>query len=271
MATPAVPVSSAYSGPVLKIGSSGPQISAIQARLNALGYGPLRTDGNFTPQLTAAVEAFQARAAHSDLGQAGAGSAPHALAIDGVVGPMTWAALFAQPVPLVIAPCSALAAEAITIAQSQVGVMEQPLGSNRGPQVDQYLRCTGLDPARGSYPWCAAFVYWCFDQAAQKLQRQNPLVKTAGVLDAWDRSLSHGARELTSAQCAADPTLIEPGMIFVLAFSGGEGHMGLVEHVQGVLLTTIEGNTNAGGSREGVGVFRRTRHISAVNRGFLAY
>ena len=44
------------------------------------------------------------------------------------------------------------------------------------------------------------------------------------------------------------------------------------EQVDGVQLTTIEGNTNEGGSREGVGVFRRTaRRISAINRGYLSY
>jgi hypothetical protein len=35
---------------------------------------------------------------------------------------------------------------------------------------------------------------------------------------------------------------------------------------------TIEGNTNDGGSREGIGVFKRdTRLISGINRGFIDY
>ena len=46
-----------------------------------------------------------------------------------------------------------------------------------------------------------------------------------------------------------------------------------LESVAAGVLTTIEGNTNDGGSREGVGVFRRTgpngRKISSVNKGFL--
>jgi hypothetical protein len=61
-------------------------------------------------------------------------------------------------------------------------------------------------------------------------------------------------------------------MIFILATSGGAGHTGLVEAVEGQYLVTIEGNTNEGGSREGIGVFRRTsRKISQINRGFIAY
>ena len=37
-------------------------------------------------------------------------------------------------------------------------------------------------------------------------------------------------------------------------------------------LNTLEGNTNEGGSREGVGVFRRNgRKIVTINRGFIDY
>jgi hypothetical protein len=45
-------------------------------------------------------------------------------------------------------------------------------------------------------------------------------------------------------------------MVFVLRTGGDTGHMGLIEKVQGSMLTTIEGNTNLNGSREGVGGFR---------------
>jgi hypothetical protein len=45
-----------------------------------------------------------------------------------------------------------------------------------------------------------------------------------------------------------------------------------VDEVVAGKLVTIEGNTNDGGSREGVGVFRRTgRRIRDVNVGFLDY
>jgi hypothetical protein len=61
-------------------------------------------------------------------------------------------------------------------------------------------------------------------------------------------------------------------MVFVLSTGGGHGHGGFIESVQGVVLTTIEGNTNDGGSREGVGVFRRNgRRINGINQGFVDY
>ena len=79
---------------------------------------------------------------------------------------------------------------------------------------------------------------------------------------------------IPAADALARPSLVAPGQIFVLSTGGGLGHVGLVESVDGGVLTTIEGNTNDGGSREGIGVFRRTgpngRKIASINRGFLA-
>jgi hypothetical protein len=61
-------------------------------------------------------------------------------------------------------------------------------------------------------------------------------------------------------------------MIFVIIHPSGAGHTGLVEKVNGNFLTTIEGNTNLNGSREGIGVFRRNqRTIASINRGFICY
>lgn len=65
---------------------------------------------------------------------------------------------------------------------------------------------------------------------------------------------------------------MQPGFIFIMDFGGGVGHTGLVEKVLNGHLVTIEGNTNDGGSREGIGVFRRTgRKLASINKGFLDY
>jgi len=71
-----------------------------------------------------------------------------------------------------------------------------------------------------------------------------------------------------------DPSLALPGFIFIIdtGSPGGAGHTGLVEKVDGGMLVTIEGNTNEGGSREGIGVFRRSkRKILDINKGFIDY
>jgi hypothetical protein len=262
MASAAVAPIPAFPGRV--IGLRDPDkaiVMLIQQRLNQLGCGPVAQDGDFGPQTGEAVELFQVRSADHF-------GAP--LDADGKVGPLTWASLFALPaIPVVSNPGMPILVETLRFAGTQIGVMEQPLGSNRGPQVDLYLKSAGAD--LGS-PWCAAFVYFCFQQAAAGLGSANPLIRTASVLDHWNRAGAAGIPRLGKDECVAKPSLVKPGMIFIIVNTNGSGHCGLVESVTGTLLTTIEGNTNDNGSREGIGVFRRQkRTIASVSRGFLSY
>ncbi|HEX6186574.1 MAG TPA: peptidoglycan-binding protein [Pyrinomonadaceae bacterium] len=64
--------------PVLKLGSSGPDVQALQQKLKDLGFDPKGVDGNFDADTDKAVRAFQ---------QA------NGLGVDGKVGPGTLAAL----------------------------------------------------------------------------------------------------------------------------------------------------------------------------------
>jgi hypothetical protein len=165
-----------------------------------------------------------------------------------------------------------LVARAVDVARTQIGVREAPPGSNRGPEVDLYLRTVGLDPSGGCFPWCAAFVYWCFAHAAAALGARNPVVRTAGVLDHWNRAGQLGVRRLRQAPVLSRPALVRPGMVFIIRTRAGLGHTGIVEAADLGALATIEGNTNEGGSREGIGVFRRhTRSVADVNVGFIDY
>jgi len=66
---------------------------------------------------------------------------------------------------------------------------------------------------------------------------------------------SAGWRSLSLNEVQNEPGLVKPGMVFVLSAGAGNGHTGLVERVDGVVLTTIEGNTNTGGSREGSALY----------------
>jgi hypothetical protein len=196
------------------------------------------------------------------------------LRIDGEVGPLTWTALFADREPAAAAATgSDLTEQVMRVAFNQVGVMEMPLGSNRGPQVDEFIRATGLDPEEGSFPWCVAFIFWCFRQAATALDVPNPMTKTAGVLALWRAAnRAPNAQIIKAADSQASIGNIGRGQIFVISTGGGLGHAGLIEDVQNGKLVTIEGNTNDGGSREGIGVFRRTnRIVASINLGFISY
>lgn len=256
----------AFRGSPVQRGEMGSDaVKAVQMRLNELGFGPLVTDGDFLEATENAVMHFQAR-----------NSAPDGrpLAIDGEVGTETWAALFGAGAVFNTeafdsnAPLRDLI---IDIATSQIGVVEHPRGSNRGPEVDTYIRATGLDPAADSFPWCVCFLYWVFEQAAKIKRVNNPLPKTAGVISLWNLGRRTEADVVRKSE--ANARTVKPGMIFTLDLGGGKGHAGLVIEIRGDRIITIEGNTNPGGSRDGFGVFRRdARAIApAVLLGYLDF
>jgi hypothetical protein len=224
-------------------------VKAVQARLNDLGFGRLVVDGDFGEGTQNAVFHFQAR-----------NSSPNGkpLPIDGEVGEATWAALFGAGAVFstqAFNPSASMRDLVIDIAGSQIGVVEQPRGSNRGPEVDVYIKSTGLNPADDSYPWCVCFLHWVFEQAAKLKGVENPLPKTAGVIALWNLGLHTEAQVVRKSD--AGPKTVKPGMVFMLNLGGGKGHAGLVIEVRGDHIVTIEGNTNPGGSSDGFGVFRR--------------
>jgi hypothetical protein len=160
---------------------------------------------------------------------------------------------------------SPLLAAVVQIAKQEIGVLEVPAGSNSGPRVNEYLHSVNLGPG---YAWCAAFVYWCFEQASAQLNRVNPLVKTGGCLQHW--RVTKGLR-ITPDEAVVDPSRIVPGSVFIINCGKGKGHTGLVVSVDDGCIGTIEGNTNTHHSANGVGVFGLTRKITDVNGGFIIY
>lgn len=254
-----------FPGVILKVGCpDGPDVRRVQRRLKALGCGPVEASGVFDLATKRAVRLFQSRFPD-------ASGLP--LRVDGEIGALTWGAMFgAATVPASGGAPSRLTQAALDFAATQIGVMEQPLGSNRGPEVDRYVQAAGLDP-RGGFAWCVAFTHFCYLTAASGLGVPNPHVKTAGVLRHWnDAARVPGARRVTKAEALADPALVRPGALFIIDLGQGLGHSGMVVATANGRLVTIEGNTNDGGSRNGIGVFRReARKIAEINKGFIDY
>lgn len=248
-----------FSGTTLRRNSSQAEaVRAVQARLNERGCGPLAEDGLFGVATEAAVRLFQSRFFD-------ASGVP--LTVDGRVGPVTWAALFgtASLPPLVVG--SGLAEAALRVAAEQLGIAEDPPGSNRGAAVEEFLDAVDLGPGNA---WCAAFVYWCADRAARETGLPNRLPRTGGVLDMWRRARRAGLPCITAAEAAAQPALVTSGMVFVMDHGAGRGHTGFVRSLANGRLCTIEGNSNDGGSREGTGVFELTRRtLGSVSTGFI--
>ena len=140
----------------------------------------------------------------------------------------------------------------LRVAASQVNVTECPPNSNAGLKVEEYLSSVGL--AKGN-PWCAAFVYWVGRFA---LGAKWPLPKTGGCATLGDHATAHGLMALKP----------QAGDVFLIYFPSLKrfAHTGFVVSVEGTTCTTIEGNTSGAGSREGWGVFQRTRTLGTKDR-----
>jgi len=150
--------------------------------------------------------------------------------------------------------------KAVEIAIGQLGQKEEPIGSNCGPMVNEYLKSVGLNPG---YAWCQAFVFWCYAEAAKALGLPNPVIHTASVLDCWNRTAVNF--KLMAVEVKARPELVSPGDQIIFKHSATTGHTGIIERIEGQLFYTIEGNTNHDGSREGYEVERKIRRCDDLH------
>ena len=137
-------------------------------------------------------------------------------------------------------------------------------GPNRGAKVEEYQRSVGLKPGD---PWCAAFV--AFVVAKAMGASKPPAWCSGSAITTWQR----GSRKLKPEEKATGleagaRAKVQAGWIWVrakdakgasAARAGGwvQGHCGIVVEVTPEGFHTIEGNTNAAGSREGDGVWRK--------------
>lgn len=245
-----------YPGRLIKMGEKDKTIvKRVQKALNAKGSIPLIIDGDFGNKTKSSLKLFQ----NQNTDQNG-----NPLVEDGILGPISWEVLFETHTASVIVATSALSSNALKVALTQLGVRESG-GANCGPEVEHYLKSIGLGKG---YPWCMAFVYWCFNEASKDMNVVNPLVKTGGVLKGWNNA---SGKKIFAKDTRSNPLLVKPGQIFINDHGRGYGHTGIVKEVNGGFINTIEGNTNNSQSREGIGVFELTRKIKDINKGFLEY
>ena len=162
-----------FPGRIIKLNEAdGSIVRFIATGLAKRGYAVTSPPGVYDRALKSLVKLYQSQ---------NVDAAGRPLEVDGEVGSMTWGSLF--PTPVTVASGGSIATGALGMAVTQLGVMEQPLGSNAGPQVEKYLASVGLG---GGFFWCMAFVHWCFREAATQSGQVNPFPKTAGCIDAWN-------------------------------------------------------------------------------------
>jgi hypothetical protein len=117
---------------------------------------------------------------------------------------------------------------ALAAAETQLGVAEQPPGSNDGPQLAAYR--SAVAGAAPGEPWCAYFASWAAAQAGAPLGADGQGLGSVQQITDWAASTG----KLLPA--TATP---QPGDLILF----GDRHVGLVESVApNGTLTTVEGN-----------------------------
>jgi len=150
-----------------------------------------------------------------------------------------------------------LADKLVSLARNEIGV-EEVDGSNCGVRVDTYKSATNLPPHE-AWPWCAAFVCWLVREA---IRTDGPYTfarpTTAG---AWDFENWSKKQDNSTHTLRTPGNDIKAGDIVIFKFS----HIGIcVRGAEAGRIRTVEGNTDAAGSREGGGVFEKSRALDSI-------
>jgi len=136
-------------------------------------------------------------------------------------------------------------AKALRSALQDIGVKEQPNGSNSGPRIVTYQRATWL-PGTG-WTWCVAFCLYHLQKAGGFILPY----RGAGAYAYLDWARANG--------WAVPAGRAVPGDMVV--FNIGAGHMAMLEKIAGGEVHTVDGNVSNQ-------VARRVRPLGKV-RGFV--
>ena len=121
-------------------------------------------------------------------------------------------------------------ASLLAAAQREVGVAEQPPGSNDSPRIAAYRRATA---GSGVGPWCAYFTSWAAREAGMPLGNNGQGFGSVDALYSWAQSAGRAVPN--------GPGVVpRPGDLIVW-----DEHIGIVEGVQpDGSIATIEGNSS---------------------------
>jgi hypothetical protein len=140
----------------------------------------------------------------------------------------------------------------ISIAESQLPVRELT-GNNDGPDIKKYLKDVGL---KEGYAWCAAFVSWCLTESGIWYHPQS-----AYSPDWFQYNVVYERNNPP-----LNGFISRKAQVFGIYFEskGRVAHVGFITGEDRLHYYTIEGNTNAAGSREGDGVYRKIRRKTSI-------
>jgi len=145
---------------------------------------------------------------------------------------------------------------ALEIARGQLGIKENPAGSNHTKYGSWY----GVD----YQPWCAIFVTWCFEQAGDS----PSFVK--GSRYAYCPYVVGDARAGRYGLSTTDDPVPGDVVVYDWNWNGEYDHIGIFENwVDNSSFNAIEGNTSYSDNSNGGEVMRRTRSKSGQGTCFV--
>lgn len=154
-------------------------------------------------------------------------------------------------------PPESVGLKALAIAGKELGVKEDPAGSNSGPRVREYQHST--NPGQTGFPWCASFATWCLREAGWKVTFSQ-----MAYVPAWVSQAHAGKSNLMVV--SASQTI--PGDIATYDWNNDR----IADHIGFVLtspdtagkFTAREGNTAEGNDSNGGEVMERSRTVADV-------
>ncbi|EDX82829.1 Putative peptidoglycan binding domain protein [Synechococcus sp. PCC 7335] len=161
---------------ILRRGSVGEDVKALQRALNALAFEAGNTNGEFNTQTERAVTRFQQKAG---------------ITIDGEVGPETWSALGGE-LGLVNRPDQGILQELGNFAEREANRDLQ--WTSPTSEAEKYLEIFRepmnnlgqIGTAKVFYDWCGAFVYYCCREVGIQVPIQpNEFWATMALVESW--------------------------------------------------------------------------------------
>lgn len=154
----------------------------------------------------------------------------------------------------------------VDIALEEVGVREVGT-TNTGKRVVQYQAATDLGGT--GWPWCAAFVCWCIKEWLKDAEVRAALKLTPSAAERWrpKTAAAFGFHEWAKSRGLlvmgdGASVVLHTADLVTYDFS----HIGIVKDDMADMIFTIEGNTDGGGSRDGGGVWQKTRRRELARR-----
>ncbi len=222
-------------------GSKGKKVKLIQQWLCYHGL-ELRVDSDFGRVTETRVKNFQSQSGLPETG-----------IIDEVTHNALTAPLRRVLTPIAVPPSSFEACVAAYARRHLLEIPQEIKGTNDGPWVRLYM-----DGNEGEdFAWCAGFVKFLMNQAAESLNMTMPVKGHWGCDQFVDQAKEAG---IFVEGRGIDKSKIVPGSLFVaLKEPGDYGHIGVVTFAGSDYFETIEGNTNLDQSYHGVKVCAQLR------------